>query len=80
MCLATPGLVVATQEQTAQVDFFGVTRSVRLDLLPDATVGDYVLVHAGFAIQRLDPAEARETIELLTEIEANSGHDSGERR
>ena len=80
MCLATPGLVLAVKEQTAQVDFFGVTRAVRLDLLPDASTGDYVLVHAGFAIQRLELAEARETIELLRELGLNSGDDSGECR
>jgi len=45
---------------------------VRLDLLPDAKVGDYVIVHAGFAIQKLDEAEAEETLKLLREIAEQS--------
>ncbi|MFH1131812.1 MAG: HypC/HybG/HupF family hydrogenase formation chaperone [Pseudomonadota bacterium] len=79
MCLATPGLILDIQEQTAKVDFFGVVRAVRLDLLPDAKPGDYVLVHAGFAIQGLDPDEVQETVDLLKQIAAVIVNNSGDK-
>ena len=66
MCLAVPGRVVSVHEadgQTmAQVDFGGVRKDVCLEYLPDVGVGDYVIVHVGFAIQRLDEASAQETL------------------
>jgi hydrogenase expression/formation protein HypC len=52
-----------------RVESGGVERDVGFDFLPDVSVGDYVLVHAGFAIQRLDEAEALKTLELLEELE-----------
>jgi len=55
------------------VEFSGIKRDIGLQLLPDAKVGDYVLLHAGFAIQKLDLEEAAETIRLLEEISAVSG-------
>jgi hydrogenase expression/formation protein HypC len=51
---------------TAEVD--GVTRQARLDLLPEANLGDYVLIHAGLAISRLDPEDAAETLDLLRKL------------
>lgn len=71
MCLAVPARIVARTELTATVAVSGVTRAVSLMLLPDARVGDYVLVHAGFAIQTVDEAEARETLALFAEMAAN---------
>lgn len=69
MCLAVPGKVVSLGENgRATVDMLGVTREASLRLVPDAQVGDYVLVHAGFGIQVVDPEEARETIELLQQM------------
>jgi hydrogenase expression/formation protein HypC len=68
MCLAVPGRVVSIEGSSAQVDFGGVEKRALLDLLPEAGVGDYVLVHAGFAIQRLDPAEASEVLSLFEQI------------
>ena len=66
MCLAIPTRVIdITENRTATIDLAGVRRQVALDLLPDAEVGDYVIVHAGFAIQRLDEAEALKTLTLL---------------
>ena len=67
MCLAIPMKLVARdgREGTAQIS--GVTRKVFLDLLPDAVVGDYLIVHAGYAIQRLDEAEATVILETLSE-------------
>ena len=66
MCLAVPGRVLSVQEQDgttmAQVDFGGVRKEVCLEYIPDAAVGEYVIVHVGFAIQRLDEASAQETL------------------
>ena len=66
MCLAVPGRVVGLEERhdtlMAEVDFGGVRKSVCLQYIPEATVGEYVIVHVGFAIQRLDEASARETL------------------
>ncbi|MEP6852925.1 MAG: HypC/HybG/HupF family hydrogenase formation chaperone [bacterium] len=66
MCLAVPGRIVsmAHEDDTlmADVDFGGVQKSVCLQYLPDAAIGDYVIVHVGFAIQRLDEASAQRTL------------------
>ena len=68
MCLAVPGKVLAAEGDTARVDFGGVEREAALDLLPGIRPGDYVVVHAGFAIQRMNEAEAAETLRLFEEI------------
>ena len=72
MCLAIPGKVVSVRDEAgmraARVEFGGVTREAFLDYVPEAGVGDYVVVHAGFAISRIDPEEARRTYELLAEL------------
>lgn len=68
MCLAIPGKILEIEGATARVDFGGVTREADLSVMPDAAVGDYVLVHAGFAIQKLDESEARETLRLFDEL------------
>lgn len=66
MCLAIPAKVVSINEnRMAQVDIMGVTRHVSLDLVPDAREEDFVLVHAGFAIQVIDQEAAEETLEVL---------------
>lgn len=66
MCLAVPGRVLSTAEVDgalmAQVDFGGVRKEVCLQYIPDAEIGEYVVVHVGFAIQRLDEASARRTL------------------
>ena len=66
MCLAVPGRVLSLDEkdgtQMAQVDFGGVRKEVCLAYIPDAQIGEYVVVHVGFAIQRLDEASAIETL------------------
>jgi hydrogenase expression/formation protein HypC len=66
MCLAVPGRVLSIAEVDgtlmADVDFGGVRKSVCLQYIPDAAVGEYVVVHVGFAIQRLDEASAVETL------------------
>lgn len=73
MCLAVPGRVVAMQGRAGKVDFQGILREVQLDLVPETQTGDWVLVHAGFAIQRIDEAEALETLALLEQIEGELG-------
>jgi hydrogenase expression/formation protein HypC len=74
MCLAVPGQIVeitGTDEmRTARVDFSGVVRPVCLAYVPEAGVGDYVLVHVGFALSRIDEASARETWGILAEMGA----------
>jgi len=66
MCLAIPARIVTIEEQhMASVDLMGVSRKVSLDLVPEAQVGDHVLVHAGFALQVIDEETANETLELL---------------
>ena len=72
MCLGLPGLVIAVQDDrgTAMgtVDFGGANRQICLAYTPDATVGDYVIVHAGFAIAMLDEAAAAESLQLFEEL------------
>jgi len=69
MCLAVPARVVSIEEnQMATVDIGGVHRQVALDLVPETDVGDYVIVHVGYAIQQLDQAEAEATLALLREF------------
>jgi hydrogenase expression/formation protein HypC len=74
MCLAIPAKIVSITKDTAKVDFGeGVLREINITLV-DAKIGDYVLVHAGYAIQVLDEAEAQETLQLWNEIlKAESG-------
>lgn len=67
MCLAVPGRIVAKQGAQGTVAFDGVRQDCSLALVPEAEVGDYVIVHVGFALSRLDPEEAARTLELLRE-------------
>jgi hydrogenase expression/formation protein HypC len=79
MCLAVPGKIVRIVKEPTDVpmgrigtvDFQGTTIDVNLDMTPDASKGDWVLVHAGFAINQLDEAEAQEVWGYLREIEAD---------
>ena len=68
MCLAVPGRVIEIKGKVAVVDFGGVRREVRLDLLPNVEAGDYVIVHTGFAIERLDEKRALEILEAWAEV------------
>ena len=70
MCLAVPGLVKSIENQDARIDLAGIERMVNIMLVPDVQVGQYVLVHAGFAIQTLDTAEAAEILALFDEMKA----------
>lgn len=72
MCLAVPGKIVEIREsdglQMARVDFGGIFREACLDYVPEAKVGDYCVIHVGFAISLLSEQEALETLELLKQI------------
>jgi hydrogenase expression/formation protein HypC len=72
MCLAVPGRVDTISDEGglkfARVDFGGVFRKACLEYLPETAVGDYVLVHVGFAISRLSEEEAQETLRALAEL------------
>jgi hydrogenase expression/formation protein HypC len=68
MCLAVPALIKSIDGQQAEVDIEGVRREVSLQLTPEVKVGDYVLLHTGYAIGVIDPAEAEETLKLLRQL------------
>jgi hydrogenase expression/formation protein HypC len=70
MCLAIPALVLRLIEaEDAIIDAGGVAKRVSLALVPEAVAGDYVIVHAGYAISRLDPDEALRTLALFAEMQ-----------
>ncbi len=73
MCLAIPTLIKSIDGQNAQVEIGGVERRISLALTPEARVGDYVIVHAGFAIGVLDEQEAQETLRIFAEMGALVG-------
>lgn len=80
MCLAVPGQVVTIQEdplRTATVSFGGIAKEVSLALVPEATVGDYVIVHVGFAISKLDEQAARESLELMAQLDKGEARGEG---
>jgi len=72
MCLAIPGQILEATEidglRVGRVQFGGVTRDAYLDYVPEAQPGDYVIVHVGFAISKVDAEEARRTYELLEQM------------
>jgi hydrogenase expression/formation protein HypC len=68
MCLAIPALIKNIDGQQAEVDIEGVRREVSLQLTPEAKIGDYVLLHTGYAINIIDAAEAEETMKLLKKL------------
>jgi len=65
MCLAFPMKIKKVKGEFAQVETGRLTRTVNIQMLPDAKMGDYVIVHAGFAIQKIDPERAKETLRLI---------------
>lgn len=69
MCLAIPAQIVRMKEDNiVGVSVLGVARDASIDLTPDAKVGDYVLIHAGFAIEVVDPDYAQETLDLVRQM------------
>ena len=75
MCLAIPALIKSIEDKGAEAEIGGITRNISLWLTPEAKVGDYVLIHAGYAINILDQEEAEETLELFEEIAALGGEE-----
>ncbi len=87
MCLAIPGKLIAKQEVngilTGRVQFGGIAREACLDFLPEAEIGEYVLVHVGFAISRVNEEDAKTSLEFLRkngmlEAELNDGSAASE--
>lgn len=68
MCLGIPVKVVQVEKNVAKVDVGGALREISIDLCPDVSVGEYVLLHSGFAIERLNEEEAKETLDLLRQM------------
>jgi len=68
MCLAVPALVESIDGDYAEVDFGGVRKKVCVSLLPDLKVGEYVIVHTGYAIESMKPEEAKKTLALFEEM------------
>jgi hydrogenase expression/formation protein HypC len=77
MCLAVPMRVIEVQGDLGRVEQAGVSREVSFALLEQVSPGDYVLVHAGFAIERLDRAEAQFRIELISKALADQSDEPG---
>lgn len=75
MCLAIPALIKSIDGKEAEAEIGGISRRVSLWLTPDAKVGDYVLLHSGYAINVLDQEQAEETLELLREIAEFAGEE-----
>lgn len=76
MCLAIPAKIIEMKDNhLATVDILGVKRDIALDLTPQAELGDFVLVHAGFAIEVVDPDYAQETIDLIMQFPELAGDD-----
>ncbi|MCL6583172.1 MAG: HypC/HybG/HupF family hydrogenase formation chaperone [bacterium] len=73
MCIAVPCQIVAIHDSTAIVEVGGVRKEAWLDLLTEAKVGDYVIVHAGYAIQKVDAENAEQTLRLLREMLEREG-------
>ncbi len=71
MCLSVPAEVLEIDGTRARVSVGGATYYAGLHLVEDVQVGDYILIHSGYAIQKIDPEEAKETLELLREAAAN---------
>ncbi len=68
MCIGIPGRVMEIDGRMAEVEVGGATRRIALDLVDGVSVGDYIIAHAGFAIHRVDEAEAMRTLSILREI------------
>ncbi|MBN1690302.1 MAG: HypC/HybG/HupF family hydrogenase formation chaperone [Dehalococcoidia bacterium] len=73
MCLAVPVKIIHIEGEQADVDIGGVSRRVSIALTPEARIGDYVLLHTGYAINVLDEAEAKETLDILERLVAADG-------
>jgi len=81
MCLAVPGKIIEIYENAGlkmgKIDFGSVTREACLAYVPEAKIGDYTIIHVGFALNLLDETEALETLRLFDEISASSNPENG---
>ncbi|MBN2336935.1 MAG: HypC/HybG/HupF family hydrogenase formation chaperone [Acidobacteria bacterium] len=82
MCLAVPGKIESIDStdpvfRSGKVNFGGILKEVNLAYVPEANIGDYVLVHVGFAISTIDEAQAKETLSYLEEIDRLAGVENG---
>ena len=68
MCLGVPGKIIEIKKNVAKVDVGGFLREISIELCPEVSIGEYVLIHTGFAIQKVDEEEAKETLELLKKM------------
>ena len=75
MCLAIPALIKSIDGKEAEAETGGISRHISLWLTPDARVGDYVLLHSGYAINVLDQEQAEETLKLLREVAEFAGEE-----
>lgn len=73
MCLGIPGKIIEITDVTARVDVMGTKKAVNLMLVDDIKVGDYVIIHAGFAIQKVNEREARETLQIIRDLIGEKG-------
>jgi hydrogenase expression/formation protein HypC len=73
MCLALPCKVVAIDGDNATIDVSGMKKDISLALMEDVAIGDYVIVHVGYALTKLDPEEAEKTLALFAELGENLG-------
>jgi hydrogenase expression/formation protein HypC len=80
MCLAVLAKIKSIKNSTANVEISGVNYEASLMLTPQAKIGDYVIIHAGFAIQILDQQEAEETLKLFEDIDKATKEELGKRR
>lgn len=68
MCLAVPGKVIEIKDKTCLVDIMGVSTETTIDFLKDVNIGDYILIHAGSAIEKIDRKEALDTLKIFSEL------------
>jgi hydrogenase expression/formation protein HypC len=73
MCLAVPARVIEIHGTSARVDILGNQTTADISVLPDVRVGDYIMIHAGFGIQKYNEDEAQKTLELLAELAEKTG-------
>lgn len=79
MCLAVPSKIVEIEGMMATVDVMGLRKQISLMLLPEEPhIGDYVLVHAGFAISKMEPSQAEESLKLFKELVKEMGEESSD--
>lgn len=79
MCLGIPGKIIEITNGTARVDVTGTTKEVNLMLMDNVRVGDYVIIHAGFAIQKVNENEAHKTLRLISNLIGDFSKDNDKR-